>query len=176
MISKGWCSGALVARQSGFTYVMILLIIAVLIICTTVTNRVTSRIVQKDREMELVQRGYYFYRAIKSYYNSSALKKYPGSLDELVSDTRFPFKVHIRKIYSDPFSQQVTDSKEQWNLITNELGEIVGISSKSDKMPLKRSNIPKFISISGDGGKYSDWKFIYTPDPKVIDEAGYISR
>lgn len=157
-------------NTNGFTYPLILLIIATIIVGAAITNRVTSTLSKREKETELLQRGYYYVKAIENYYNSSAFKQYPSSLEDLLMDPRFPYKVHLRKLYRDPFADKgLQEEPQQWELILNETGEIVGVASKSDKKPLKTLGFPNYVMLKNGGEKYSDWAFIFKPDYQMLD-------
>ena len=62
-----------------------------------------ARIVQADREAELLFRGQAYRRAIESYYRANGV--YPRALEDLLKDPRFPSKRHIRSLYPDPMGK-----------------------------------------------------------------------
>lgn len=159
----------MVTHNRGFTYPLILLTVALLAIGASATNRVVSTIVKRETEVELIQRGYYFHQAIRSYYNASAIKGYPRSLDDLIRDPRFPYKAHIRKIYAEPFAESGVEPEKQWNIVRNDQGEIVGVSSKSLKKPIKTDSFPRFLTVLGSGATYSEWQFVYVPESPSRD-------
>jgi type II secretory pathway pseudopilin PulG len=112
-------------NENGFTYLILLLSIAILgigLATTGVIWRTESRLA-KERELEFI--GQAFVNAIESYYKSTPgeVKSYPQTLDDLVNDSRFLFtKRHLRKVYLNPFSQ-----KTDWSYTTSPSGGITGI-------------------------------------------------
>jgi type II secretory pathway pseudopilin PulG len=116
--------------------------------------------VQREREKELLFIGNEYRHAIGSYYESSpsGAKQYPRKLEDLMLDSRFPnIKRHIRKLYSDPISQET-----EWGLVM-EQQQITGIYSQSSLKPIKRKGFPSQYGDFNSAKEYSDWKFIYAP-------------
>jgi len=114
-------------REGGFTYLGVLVAVAVLSAGLAGIGQVWSTTAQRQRERELEWIGQQYVQAIASYYHSSpaGAKKFPSSLEALLSDTRFPFvKRHLRRIYVDPFT-----GKSEWGLIRHTDGAVIGIYS-----------------------------------------------
>lgn len=154
------------SNQGGFTYLMMLAAVVVLGLVVGAATTVTTRVMQADREAELIFRGIAYRDAIKSYYEAGRTAgrpvTYPRTLEELRSDPRFPNKKHIRALYRDPFS----DSKGEWVLVRTLDGGIGGVASKSSAEPLKKANFPKELEKFQNAGAYTDWVFEYVP-PKI---------
>ncbi|MFO0440861.1 MAG: type II secretion system protein [Betaproteobacteria bacterium] len=146
---------------AGFTYVAILIFIAVFTAGTAAMGMSWQRDQIRDKEAELLFIGEEFRQAIGNYYlrTPGGSRDYPKSLDELLADERFINKPrYLRKIYVDPITGQ-----KDWGLILSPSGRIMGVHSSSNKTPMKSGG---FDAISSDFSKatgYSDWKFVYIP-------------
>ncbi len=150
--------------QQGFTYMMLLAVVAVLGITSGVAVQYQSKISHREKEKELLFRGQAIMKAIQSYYVAGkTVKLYPPSLDALLHDNRFASKKHIRKLYIDPFTL-----KADWVVIKNQYGAgILGVHSRSNKHPLKQANFPVGLESFELASSYSDWHFVYQLTPKV---------
>ena len=146
-------------REAGFTYSFVLGLIAASAITAFVVNRFVSTEFAREKESELLYRGLQYHQAIKSYYESGGSASYPSSLELLLKDPRFPHKVHLRSRYPDPFCKGDCD----WETITNDLDQIVGIKSTSTKKTFKRNHFPVGVTLQGAGETYSQWHFIFSP-------------
>ena len=144
--------------MSGFTYIGVLMVIAISGIGLAGVGIIWHQDVQREREKQLLFVGEEFRKAIGSYYTSSpsAIKQFPKTLNDLVLDNRFPaIKRHLRKLYTDPVTRD-----KAWELIFQE-GGIVGVYSESKLKPLKKHGfLPQYEAFS-DAEAYCDWKFIY---------------
>ena len=144
----------------GFSYVGLMIFVAISGIALAGVGIVWSQDQQREREKELLFVGEQFRQAIGSYYESTPdnIKQYPTKLEDLLQDNRLPnLKRHLRKIYDDP----ITNSSK-WGLELQQ-AQIVGVYSLSDLKPIKKKGFPNLYEKFSDFSKYSDWKFIYTP-------------
>ena len=144
----------------GFSYIGLMIFIAISGIALAGVGIVWSQDQQREREKELLFIGEQFRQAIGSYYENtpSNIKQYPTKLEDLLQDNRLPnLKRHLRKIYNDP----ITNSSN-WGLELQQ-AQIVGVYSLSDLRPIKKKGFPSLYEKFSDFSKYSDWKFIYTP-------------
>jgi len=140
----------------GFTYIGLLLFIAISGIGLAAVGQVWKTEAQREREKELLFVGEQYARAIASYYEGSpgGAKQYPKNLDDLLLDDRYPVvKRHLRKLFRDP----VTGSDE-WGLLRDR-GRIVGVYSQSEKAPIRRQGFSKDWAGFDAAEHYSDWKF-----------------
>ncbi|CEN56285.1 conserved protein of unknown function [Candidatus Methylopumilus turicensis] len=142
--------------QHGFTYIGLLLFIAITGLGLSVAGMSWQYQVRAEKEKQLLFVGAEFRNAINSYYASSptVAKVYPASLNDLLLDKRMPnIKRHLRKIYLDPMT-----GKADWGFVTQQ-GRIVGIYSRSTLAPYKQ----KGFNVAEDslvGAKtYKDWIF-----------------
>ena len=146
----------------GFSYISVLLAVAIVGIAMTAANRYWSTIVLRERETELLFRGHQIQAAIGSYYENppgGQGKQYPRAIADLLRDPRYPqTRRHLRKWYSDPLT-----GESNWVLIRDAGGRIKGVHSQHQGRPLKSGNFPKDFSFFEIATAYTDWKFIYTP-------------
>lgn len=147
-------------KYLGFTYIGLMIMIAISGIALAGVGIVWHQDVQREREKELLFIGNAYRQAIGSYYEGSpsGAKQYPGKLSDLILDSRFPnIKHHLRRLYSDPVARN-----NDWGLVL-EQEKIIGIYSKSSLKPIKRKEFPSQYGDFNGAKEYSDWKFIYTP-------------
>lgn len=147
-------------HNEGFTFIGLLVVIAISGIALAGVGIVWHQEMQRAREKDLLFIGNAYRQAIGEYYEStpSGLKQYPTTLKDLILDSRFPtVKRHLRKLYSDPF----TNSTE-WGL-EMQADKIIGVYSLSDLHVLKKSGFSTNDEALKLAKKYSDWKFIYLP-------------
>ena len=152
-------------RQRGFTYLVLLFMVAIMGAVLAATATVWHTLAQRDKEQELLYAGDAFRRAIGLYYERTpgAAKQYPKKLDDLLEDKRqVSLTRYLRKIYIDPF----TASKE-WGLVPGPGGTIMGVYSRSDAVPIKTGNFDKADQDFAGKGSYQDWRFVYAPTQAV---------
>lgn len=115
---------------------------------------------RREKEKELLFIGEQFRLAIGSYYeNSPGAKRYPDSLEKLLSDNRFPtVRRHLRKIFYDPMT-----GVAEWGLISRPGVGVIGVHSLSTLKPLKRANFHERYAAFSGADSYREWKFIYLP-------------
>ncbi|CAM3817010.1 type II secretion system protein [Pseudomonas wadenswilerensis] len=145
------------AGQAGFTYLGVLLLIAVTGMALAATGTLWSTVAQRERERELLWVGGQYAQALRSYFRSSpGLAQYPQSLEELLEDARYPEpKRHLRRLYLDPIT--VSDD---WGLLRSIDGRITGVYSRSQAMPLKQTGFAAQWSEFEGLEHYSDWQFV----------------
>ncbi|MEP7296807.1 MAG: type II secretion system protein [Burkholderiales bacterium] len=111
--------------SAGFTYLGVLVAIAVLGLGLLAVSEVWVTTANRQRAVELDWIGEQFTQAIGSYYYSSpgGGRTYPARLDDLLEDRRFvSVRRHLRAIYPNPFT-----GKADWELVRGENGRIVGV-------------------------------------------------
>ena len=148
------------ANQSGFTYIAVLMLVAVMGAVWAAIGVVWSTAQQREKERELLFVGNQFRLAIGQYYERSpgGVKKYPTALKDLLKDERqLGTQRYLRKIFVDP----MTFSKN-WGLVYTAGSGIVGVYSLSEEAPLKSNNFNLADSAFENSAKYSAWQFIYT--------------
>jgi type II secretory pathway pseudopilin PulG len=111
--------------QAGFTYLGVLIAIALLGIGLSIVSEVWTKTVERQKRIQLDWVGQQYVQAIQSYYyaNTDSIHTYPKTLDDLLEDKRYPsIKRHIRALYPDPFSASV-----KWRLIGAPTGGFQGV-------------------------------------------------
>lgn len=148
-------------RQTGFTYLALLALVAMLSAVAGATMEVWHTAMQRENERQLLFVGQQFRMAITRYYFGSpgGQRHYPASLDDLIKDPRFPdTRRYLRRIWPDPITNQ-----DDWELVRGPDGGIVGIHSPSQTKPIK---VAGFTTEEGafDGAEhYADWVFSAMP-------------
>lgn len=145
-------------KSAGYTYLGLLIFMAMAGIAMAGTGTLTSVQLQREKEEQLLFVGEQFRKAIESYYQStpSQVKMLPESLEDLLEDKRFPkSQRHLRQIYFDPMT-----GKQDWELILIG-GRILGVHSKSPLNPMKRAGFPGHLKDFSKAKTYQDWKFTY---------------
>jgi len=148
-------------RQRGYTYIGLLMFIAISGIALAAIGPVWHTEAQREREKELLFAGEQYAQAIGSYYESTpgGIRQYPASLHDLLQDRRFPgIKRHLRQLYRDPMT-----GGYGWGLV-REQGAIVGVHSLSQARPLKQAGFAGQFAGFADAERYQGWRFIYSRD------------
>lgn len=151
------------SRSGGFTYLAVLLAVALLGVALAAVGTVWSTEAQRDREAQLLYAGEAYRSAIASYYRQGPIVgQLPKDLTELLEDTRSlkPTR-HLRQLYPDPMT-----GNADWQLISLPDGSILGVYSSSQKAPFKRANFPSNEAQFADADCYCAWRFEFTP-PRV---------
>lgn len=145
----------------GFTYIGLLVFIAIMGISLAMAATLWSFARQREKERELLHIGGQFRRAIGFYYEQTpgTVKKYPNKLEDLLKDNRYvTVQRYLRNIYRDP----MTGARE-WGLVAAPDGGIMGVYSKSEDATIKTGNFRQVDGFRDGRFRYSDWKFIYLP-------------
>ena len=148
-------------KQKGFTYLGMLIIVAVMGMGLAAFGQIYSHAAQREKEAELLFVGEQFREAIASYYRKSpGSNVYPKTLADLVEDKRFPMpQRHLRRIYADP----VTGGKE-WGLVEAPGGAgIMGVHSLSEEKPIKSAHFSTKQQEFETAESYKAWRFVYSP-------------
>jgi len=144
-------------RQGGFSYVGLLMVIALLGLSAAATASLGAVAQRRDAEDELLFIGEQFRRAFQSYYQATpnGQPRYPPHLQDLLHDPRFAApRRHLRQLYADPIT-----GREDWVLLMAPESGIMGVRSASDARPIKLAQFPPaFASFEGQT-KYSQWVF-----------------
>ncbi len=146
------------ARSGGFTYLGMIILVAVIGMVGTATLKVGTLLQRAEAEEELLTIGAAFSDALASYAAATppGQPQQPPSLQALLRDPRFPnARRHLRKVFIDPVT-----GKADWGLMTigDKIG-VVGVYSLSTARPLKIGNFDaKFLNFDNKD-RLSDWKF-----------------
>ena len=144
-------------RLQGFTYLGLLIVIAVMGAGMAAFGQLASHAAQREKEAELLFRGEAYRAAIESYYRKE--QRYPQSLEQLVEDKRYPTPVrHLRRLYPDPLTGEAS-----WALVEAPGGGVMGVHSRSEEAPIKTANFSLKNQLFADAQTYADWKFVHSP-------------
>jgi type II secretory pathway pseudopilin PulG len=151
-------AGSRKKAQRGFTYVGLLLSVAIAGTGLAAYAELASHAGQREKEAELLFRGNAFQAAIASYYKKE--QRYPKSLEQLLKDERYPMPVrHLRKLYADPMT-----GAPDWALVEAPGGAgVMGVHSRSEAAPIKTGNFLLRNQGFEEAKRYADWKFIHSP-------------
>ena len=147
------------APASGFTYLGLLILLAVLGLIAAAGLKTGSLLQRAAAEEELLEIGAQFSEALRSYAAATpqGQPQQPPSLQELLKDPRFPNpRRHLRKIFVDPVT-----GKAEWGIVY--LGDkvgVLGVYSLSDRRPLKVANFDIRFQNFENRERISDWKFL----------------
>jgi type II secretory pathway pseudopilin PulG len=125
---------------------------------------------KRENERQLLFIGNQFRQAIGHYYEQSPgpAKTFPRNLGDLLRDPRTPGVArHLRRIYPDPMT-----GSEEWGLVRGASGEILGVFSRSEAVPLKKANFRKADASFESKERYSEWTFVYTPTRSSTSTSG----
>jgi type II secretory pathway pseudopilin PulG len=149
------------ARGGGFTYLSLIVLVAIIGLVTATTLKLGSVLQRARAEQELLRIGAEFSDALQSYADATPAGKpsQPATLKDLLRDPRFPTtRRHLRKIYPDPMT-----GKAEWGIVylADKVG-VIGIYSLSDAKPVKIGNFPARFTGFDAKEHISDWKFTMT--------------
>jgi hypothetical protein len=116
---------------------------------------------RREKENELLFAGNQIRQALNQYYAHSPPKaqRHPLQLEDLLQDPRRPAQArYLRRIYPDPVT-----GKAEWGIIRGAGGEIHGVHSLSEQLPLKQSGFARADRNFSGAQKYSQWVFMATP-------------
>ena len=146
------------ASQRGFTYLGVLLLVALIGLALAAAGQVASTAAQRDREAQLLWVGHEYRAAIGRYF--ARRHAYPQALEELLGsgpDDPVPVR-YLRRLYPDPMTNAV-----DWVLLPGPTGGIMGVASSSKRAPLKTANFDPADDGFGDAATYGDWQFTFNP-------------
>jgi type II secretory pathway pseudopilin PulG len=140
-------------KQRGFTYVGLLIGIAIIGAGLASVGQVWHTTLKHEREKELLFIGNQFRQAINYYFKAN--NRYPGRLEDLVLDDRSPaVRRHLRKLYVDPMT-----GLAEWGVVKSD-NVVVGVYSLSEDEPLKKSVFAARDADFENKNKYSEWIFM----------------
>lgn len=145
-------------REAGFTYVGLVVFVAILGMVGAATLKVDGLLRRAAAEQELLEIGAAFSAALRSYAAATpkGFTPVPPTLQDLLKDPRFPgTRRHLRKMFVDP----VTGGTE-WGIVYQ--GDQVGVLavySLSQARPLKVANFDARFPHFENREHLSEWKF-----------------
>ena len=151
------CKGPPQTAGAGFTYIGLLILLAIISIGATATVQLGAITQRRSAEDELLHIGRTFRAALASYQSSTpgGMPRLPKELIDLTKDPRQPvLRRHLRHIPIDPIT-----GKAEWGVIRAKDGFIEGIHSLSDARPIKIANFEADFAALEGSEKYSDWEF-----------------
>ena len=146
-------------RQAGAAYLMLMLAVVVMGIGLVALSEVWHTTLKRDKEQELLFYGDQFRQAIALYYSNTPgrAQRYPSKLEDLLKDPRFPgTKRYLRKLFIDPMT-----GDNNWGLVRDAAGGIIGAHSMSNEETIKKSNFKLADRFFQGKRLYSDWVFVY---------------
>lgn len=149
------------ARRNGFTYLGLLIIVAIVSLSAAASVQLGAVVQRRQAEDQLLFVGLQYKRAIRAYFESAppgTIATPPARLEDLLKDPRYPQPHrYLRKLYEDPLT-----GKADWVLIRSMDGQgILGIHSRSKEQPIRIDNFPEEFFFFKDKKRYADWLFIY---------------
>ena len=148
-------------NERGFTYLAMLIAVALIGIGLVAGSEVWSHSRQREKEQELLFIGEQFRRAIGLYYERTpgAVKRYPEKLQDLLEDKRYVTRQrYLRRLYVDPMT-----GKPEWGVIAAPEGGVMGVYSLSTQKPVKSANFSQELMAFEGAQHYNQWRFIYQP-------------
>ena len=145
-------------RHGGFTYLSLIILVAIIGMATAATLKMGSVIQRSRAEQQLLDIGAAYSDALQSYADATpaGMPTQPPSLQELLRDPRFPgTRRHLRRVYVDPMT-----GGTEWGIVYlgNKVG-VLAVYSLSDAKPVKIGNFPpRFAALAG-RQKISEWRF-----------------
>lgn len=155
--ARGRCLRSQRRHLGGFTYLTLLVVVALLGLALARLGPLWADAEQRDREQELLRIGALYAQALDSYRHAAPGSRggYPPSLEELLLDTRFVgTRRHLRRLYADPMKPT-----RPWGLVRDADGGIVGVYSQDERRPLLRLPQAHGIVDLPVADHYAHWVF-----------------
>lgn len=154
-------SGRPTQRHAGFAYVLLLIGVAVTGLVASASLSLGATMARRDAERELLFVGLAYEQALRSYAGvahaggANVGGRGPQTLDDLLRDPRVPgIRRHLRQRYADPLT-----GKDQWGLVTDASGGIVGIYSLAEGRPIQQSGFDPRMAHLEAADSYRQWVF-----------------
>jgi type II secretory pathway pseudopilin PulG len=153
-------SGERRAREGGFSYIGLLILIAIIGFMLSVVGQVSATTAQREREKQLLFVGHAYRDAIRRFFFQNG--HYPAALADLVEypGANGQPAHYLRRLYPDPMAQGA-----DWVLVPALGGGVMGVATSSKKAPLKRAGFDDADLGFADAETYGDWVFSF--DPRV---------
>jgi type II secretory pathway pseudopilin PulG len=148
------------ARQGegGFTFVGLLVLVALIGLMLASAVEVAATAAQRERETQLLWVGHEYRAAIGRYF--SHRRAYPQTLQELLGGAPdAPLQVrYLRRLYPDPMT-----GAADWVLVPAPSGGLMGVASSSRRAPLKTGHFDDADRDFAGTSAYGDWRFTFQP-------------
>ncbi|WP_332752217.1 type II secretion system protein [Hydrogenophaga sp.] len=149
-------------RERGYSYLLLLVLIAVLGTASSAAVSLGATVARRDAERHLLEIGAEFQQALASHAGK------PRELAELTQDPRAPgIRRHLRRIPIDPLT-----GRNSWGVVRDAQGGIVGLHSVAPGVPLKRTGFDPRWTTFDEAGSYQQWVF----GPRIPSTAPLPSR
>ena len=144
--------------QSGFTYLLVLMLIALIGMGLAAAGTLWRTESQRDREADLLFIGDQYRQAIRSYYELDPVQpRLPQSIDDLLEDNRRPNIVrHLRRAYRDPLTGGAFALIRQPNA-----KDIIGVYSPAPGQPFKTDGFSSKDAAFKGAKSYAEWRFVF---------------
>lgn len=149
------------ATQAGFTYIALLIIVAMIAAGATAALGAGAALQQRETEAELLAIGLEFRQALQSYADATPAGQptEPREMAELLRDPRYPgVRRHLRRIYPDPLTGQ-----SEWGIERFPDGRISGMHSLSKTPTLRRTGFPAGLEGLENAESHDAWVFAMMP-------------
>jgi type II secretory pathway pseudopilin PulG len=144
--------------ERGFTYVGLLVLIVLIGLMLAAAGEVVATTARREREAQLLWVGHQYRAAIGRYWGQR--RAYPQALQELLGAAPdAPLQVrYLRRLYPDPMTNAV-----DWVLVPAPSGGIMGVTSSSNRVPLKTGHFDDVDHEFADAATYGGWQFTFVP-------------
>jgi type II secretory pathway pseudopilin PulG len=162
------------ARSAGFTYIGLLIFIAMLGAAATASLGAGANLLRRGAEAELLAIGLEFRAALKSYAEATPFGQpdAPKELAELLRDPRHPgVRRHLRRLYPDPLT-----GRTEWGVVRDPGGRILGIHSLSTTATLRQDNFPFGLEAFKEARRHDEWVFALMPQAPVATNTEAIAQ
>ncbi len=159
------------SRPAGFTYIGLLIAVAVIAVGATAALGAGTGLQLRDTEAELLAIGKEFRRALKDYAEATPFGQpdAPKELAELLRDSRQPgVRRYLRRIYPDPLT-----GKAEWGIDRFPDGRIQGIHSLSKTQTIRRADFPAGLEGFEKAEHHNEWVFALTPAVSGTVQRGF---
>lgn len=149
--------GHVLTRQAGYTYLLLLALVALLSTASAVSLQVGESMSYRDRERELLFIGEQFRQALIAYESATpaGMPRWPRELSELVDDRRSgERRSHLRRIYPDPLTGTTT-----WGVVRDAEGRILAIYSLAAGVPRMKEGFTRQYEAFARADCYKEWVF-----------------
>lgn len=150
-------------RERGVGMLWALMCVALISIYLMKVGEMWGTNITRANEDELLRRGDAIRAAIDSYVRAESNGAFPRSFDDLLHDPRVSYpRRHLRAVYVDPITHG------DWKLVTGPNGELYGVYSDAEGVPLKRDGFSDADVSFSLQTSYQEWKFVVYPSNGMV--------